>query len=270
MRASPRARGALVAQMGLGMRIRSLWHLRVGVIVSLALSLVAALVSVQKVSLSPPGLEPRALKMATATTHVVIDTPTSAMLDLRQDTYSLEGLTNRAVLLGNVIASDTVRERIAARAGLPPGVLQVEAPVTPEQPRAPALAGEEKTTGDLLRSTDQYRINIEANPTVPVLDIYAQTPTADSAERIANAAVDELQGYLAGLAATEATPEKDQIQLVQLGRADGAVINGSVHWQTAILVFLLTLGASCATVVLVSRVRQGWQIAASLERQPAP
>ena len=252
--------------MGLGMRIRSLWHLRAGVIASLVLALFAAVVSVEKVSLSPPGLQPRSLEMATATTHVVVDTPTSAMLDLRQDTYSLESLTNRAVLLGNVIASDPVRERIAARAGLPPGVLQVEAPVTPEQPRAPAVAGQQKKTSDIFRSTDQYRIDIEANPTVPVLDIYAQTPTAESAQRIANAAVDELRAYLINLAATEDTPAKDQIQLVQLGRADGAVINGGVHWQTAVLVFLLTFAVACATALLISRVRTGWRLAASLEQ----
>jgi hypothetical protein len=256
--------------MGLGMRMRTLWHLRAGVIASLVLALFAALVSVEKVSVSPPGLESRALEMATATTHLVVDTPTSAMLDLRQDTYSLEGLTNRAVLLGNVIASDPVRERIAARAGVPPGVLQVEAPVTPEQPRAPAVAGEEKKTSDIFRSTDQYRISIEASPTVPVLDIYAQTPTAKSAERLANAAVDELRVYITALAATEDTPAKDRIQLVQLGRAKGAVINSGVHWQTAILVFLVTFGAACATVLLISRVRQGWRLTASFERQTAP
>ena len=51
-------------------------------------------------------------------------------------------------------------------------------------------------TSDILKSTDQYRINLKANATVPMLDIYAQTPTAESAAALANAAVDELKAYL--------------------------------------------------------------------------
>lgn len=220
-------------------------------------------------ALSPPGLTPRAFEMATATTHVVVDTPTSALLDLRRDTYSLEGLTNRAVLLGNVMASDPVRSRIARRADVPAEVLAVEAPLTPEQPRPRAESGKEKKTSDILKSTDQYRLSIEANPTVPVIDIYAQTPTAESAERLANAAVDELRRYIGDLATTEQTPAKEQIQLEQLGRAEGNVINGSVRWQAALLAFLLTFAVSCGTVLAFARIRAGWRVAAGLERSAA-
>jgi hypothetical protein len=253
----------------LGIRIRTLWHLRAGVAASLLLALLASLWSVQKISVSPPGLTPRSLEMATAATHVVVDTPTSALLDLRRDTYSLEGLTNRAVLLGNVMASDTVRRSIAQRAGVPADVLSVEAPLTPESPRPRVQAGQEKTASDILESTDQYRLSIQANPSVPVLDIYSQTPTAGSAEKLANAAVDELKAYISDLATEEQTPAEEQIRLVQLGRAEGAVINGSVHWQVALLAFFLTFAVACATVLFVWRVRQGWLLAARFEQQPA-
>jgi hypothetical protein len=76
--------------VGIGIRLRKLWRLKLGVAVSIALALFAAVWSVQKISLSPPGLSPRSLEMATASTHVLVDTPTSAMVDLRQDTYSVE------------------------------------------------------------------------------------------------------------------------------------------------------------------------------------
>ena len=186
--------------MGLGMRIRSLWHLRAGVIASIVIAVFAAVWSVEKVSLAPPAVTPRSLQMATATTHAIVDTPKSVLLDLRQDTYSLESLTNRAVLLGNVMASDPVRERIARRAGVPGGLLHVEAPLTPEQPRPRPEAGQEKSASDILKSTDQYRLSIEANPTVPELDVYAQSPSAATAAALANAAVDELKIYLEALA----------------------------------------------------------------------
>ena len=52
----------------------------------------------------------------------------------------------------------------------------------------------------------------------------------------------------------------------QLGRADGAVINGGVSLRAAFLAFLLTFGAGCATVVLIHRIRQGWHVAALADR----
>ena len=73
-----------------------------------------------------------------------------------------------------------------------------------------------------------------------MLDVYAQAPNAKDAETLANAAVDGLRTYLADLAVTQQIPAKDQLRLLQLGRASGTVINEGVDWQVAILVFILT------------------------------
>lgn len=231
-------------------------------ILSISLACFAALWSVQKVSLHPLELSPRSLEMATASTHVVVDTPISSLVDLRQDTYSFEALKNRAILLGNVIGSSTVRQRVADAAGVPVDRLRVQAPLTSEQLAPPVDSENARHTNDILKSTDQYRLNIQANPSVPMLDIYAQTPDARSAAKIVNAAVDELQRYLRDLAVTEETPLKSQIHLIQLGRARGTVINQGVNRQMALLVFLLAFGVCSATVIYVNRVRTGWRLAA--------
>lgn len=242
--------------------------MKAGVAVCFVIALIAAVWSLASISLFPPKLTARSLEMATASTSVVVDTPRSTLLDLRQDTYELEGLTKRAVLLGNVIANGQVRQSIARQAGIPVEVLRVDAPLTARQPRPRADAENEKTAGDILKSNEQYRLNIQANPTAPVLDIYAQTPTAESAEALANAAVKSLQSYLAQLARSESTPETQQIQLLQLGPARGAVINEGVGWQVAFLVFLLTFVLACATLVFISRLSLGWRLA-SLSERPA-
>jgi hypothetical protein len=253
--------------MGLGKRIWTLWKLRPLVAACAVLSLVVAVWSVADISLSPPRLTPRSLEMATGTTHVVIDTPKSAILDIRQNTYSFEALTQRAVLLGNVMANGPVREAIARRAGVPVEALQVAAPLTSKEPRAQVGSANQKRTSDILKSTDQYRLSIQANPTVPVLDIYSQAPTAVSAAVLANAAVDGLGEYLNSLAASKDIPAKDQIRLVQLGRARGNVINKGIDWQVSFLAFVLTFSVSCATVIVLSRVRHGWRMAALAEQQ---
>jgi hypothetical protein len=251
--------------MGLGIRMRKLWQLRRGVLVCGAVALLAALWSVERISLVPPGLSPRALEMATASTQVVVDTPESGLLlDLREDQY-LESLTDRAVVLGNVMTIGRVRASIARRVGIPMEALQVSPPLTPKQPRGLAEVGNDRHVSDVLKLNDQYRLNVQANPTVPVLYIYAQTPTAASAEALANAAVDAMRGYLADLARSTDTRETERVHLVQVGRARGRVINAGIDWQAAVLAFLLTFAASCATLIFVARVRQGWRTGAATE-----
>jgi hypothetical protein len=245
--------------VGTGIRLRRLWHLKLGVIVSLIAAAAAAF-----------WLTPRSLEMATASTHVVVDTPTSTLVDLRQDTYSLDALRNRAVLLGNVIAGSRVRQNIARRLDLPVEKLRVQAPLTREQAAPPVDSENARHTSDILKSTDEYRLKVQANLTVPMLDIYAQSPTAESATLLVNAAVQELRAYLADLAAAENTPAKEQIRLIQLGRGRGVVINEGINWQVSLLVFMLAFGVCAATVVFIDRVRTGWRTASLSERgQPA-
>lgn len=253
--------------MGLGRRFWTLWQLRPWAIASLLLAILASVWSVAQISLFPPGLHSRSLEMATATTNVVVDTPTSSALDLRQSSYDFDAMTQRAVLLGNVIANGQVRESIARAANVPVEAIQVTPPFTRKQPRAVVGQGTSKHASDIAKSTNQYRLSIQANPTVPLLDIYAQAPSREAAEILANSAVDSLKKYLADLAATQQVPAKDQIRLLQLGRARGTVINNGIDWQVALLAFFLTFALSSATVILVSRVIRGFRVEAVANRR---
>jgi hypothetical protein len=228
-------------------------------VLCLGLSCIAALWSVQSISLSPFRLTPRSLEMATASAHAVVDTPTSAVLDLRQDTYNFEALRNRAVLLGNVISGTTVREAIARRAHVSADTLRIQAPLTLQQAAVPPESGNERRTSDILKTNGQYRLNIQANLSVPMLDVYSQAPTAESAAVLANAAIDELRIYLTHLAAVQHTPPAEQIRLLQLGRAQGTVINRGVRWEVFVLAFVLTFAFTCASVLFIARVRAGWR-----------
>ncbi len=252
--------------MKAGKRIRELWRKRPLIAASAVFAFVVAIWSVAHVSILPPRIESRSLEMATAATHVVVDKPRSTILDLREDTYSLEALRQRAVLLGNVAANGDVRDAIALHAGVPSDELQIEPPLTPDQPRAVVASSDRKHATDLLASTDQYRLTIEANATVPVLDIYAQAPDAESAALLANTAVHQLRQYLTELAASERTPESHQVRLLQLGRAEGQVINAGIDVQVTILVFVIAFMVACATLIAVSRVKNGWRAEALRER----
>lgn len=253
--------------MKLGQRFWTLWQLRPWVAGCAVLAAIVAVWSVAKISIAPPGLTSRSLEMATATAHIVVDTPRSSVLDLRENTYDFTALTQRAVLLGNVMANGPVRDSIASQAHIPTQTLQVSVPLTPQQPRAYVGSANRNSVSDIAKSTNQYRLSIEANPTVPVLDIYAEAPTASSAALLANSAVSGLKQYLATLGTTQQIPQRDQIRILQLGQARGAVINKGIQWEVAFLAFLLTFALASATVIYVARVRRGWRIASFSEQR---
>jgi hypothetical protein len=250
--------------MQLGRHLRELWRLRLGLAAAVALAALAALWSVGSISLLPPGLSSRDLEMAAASTRVLVDAPTSTVLDLSVDVNNFQSITNRALLVGNVMASQPVRRYIGDRARVDPAILQVASPVTPDFPRPLASSGK-KSTSDLLKTPGEYRLSIQANPTAPILDVYAQAPTAESAELLANGAVDGMKDYLRDLGAEQGVPVSRQVQLEQLGRAKGGVINEGVSVKVALLSFFLVFAACSVTVLFIARVRQGWQLEATRE-----
>ena len=245
--------------MQLGRHLRELWQRRLGLALSVLVALGAALWSVGDVSLFPPGVTSRNLELAAASTRVLVDAPSSTVLDTSVDTYNFESITNRALLIGNVMASEPVRRYIGKRAQVSPDMLQVASPITPDFPRPLASDGE-KSSSDLLKSPDQYRLSIQANPTAPIVDIYAQAPTARAAELLANGAVEGMKDYLTALGSSQGVPVTRQVRLQQLGRASGGVLNPGISVKVALLTFVLVFALSCAVVLFLARVRRGWVI----------
>ena len=252
--------------MQLGRHLRELWRLRIGVGIVFLLALFVALSSIDRVSLFPPSAKGRQLEIAAASTRVLIDSPRSEIIDLRTDTYDLTSLTTRADLIGNVMASAPVREYIARRAGVDPLRIQAVSPITANVPRSLVEPGSEKRASDILRSTDQYRLDIQASPSVPILSVSSQAPNKEAAERLANGAVDGLRDYLRALAVRQGTDPNKQIRLEQLGRARGGVINHGIGLQIALLAFIFVFAIGCCAVLFLARVRRGWSAAADAER----
>ena len=248
--------------MDLGRHLRELFSLHRSVVICLVIAPLAALNTVYRL---PSFAAARGRRWRSATAEVLVDTRMSAVHDLRQGSSEFEKMTNRAVLIGNVMASPPrapLHQRALRRAA---ERIRVQPPLTLDFPRPLSGFGEDPKTADLLRSTDQYRLNIQANPTVPILQVYAQAPNAKAAATLANAAVDGLQDYLDETAKAQSTPPEDVVRVTSLGRAKGVVINPGIRIQLALAVFIVVFGLTAATAVLISRVRQGWREADALE-----
>jgi hypothetical protein len=250
----------------LGRHLRELFRLRMAAIVCIMLGILAAVWVSYQIQLSPPAISPRSIEIASASTEVLVDTPFSAAVDLRQGRGSFEAMTSRATLLGNVIASPPVLEHIARRAHVPVEAIRAQPPLTPDFPRPIAQPGQEPAAKDILRLPQEYRINVQVDPSVPVLRVVSQAPTAAQAVTLANASIEGLEDFLDAVAAREATPPQDRIRLVRLGHSRGVVINGGVRLQASILAFLIVFGLSAAATIFLGRMRGGWREA---EQQPA-
>lgn len=234
------------------MHMRELWGHRLGLAIALAIALLAA-ARTQGFTFFPPGLD-RADGDARAVAHIFVDTPRPIAVDLRQSTYDIDGLIDQTLLVSNATASVAVRERIAARAGLPVGAISIETPLSVKHPVGIAEPGASRAP--------LYRVGIQANPTVPLIDVNAQAPTEPAAVRLADDAADALGSYLASLARGHATPLGSRLELVRLGRAQPLAGDGGHGPISTLLVFVLVFAAASATVLFVTRVRRGWRAAA--------
>jgi hypothetical protein len=245
--------------MQLGRYMRELWTHKLGLALTLFAAILAATLLLYKVSLAPPSLESRSLSFSAASTQVVVDTPESLLTNLRQSTYSLESQTNRALLLGDVMASFPVREHIAKRAGIEVGQLAVAGPVTPEEPRVIADPGQQPKTTDLLKSPEEYRVSVQANPTVPILDISTEAPTPKEAADLANASVGGLRDYVEDVSGQADTPSKVEVYIRQLGHATGAEVNSGAKPEFALLAFFIVFLIGSSITLWIARIRRGWE-----------
>ena len=244
--------------MQLGIHLRELWSLRRSVAICALLAFLAAISSVYKIGLAPPSLTSRSLELGAASTQVLVDTPKSTVINLGADYAQFAALTTQTALLGNVMASPPVRAYIGRVIHVDPARIQATAPVTASVPRAVTEPGSGQSASDILASANHYRLQIQADPSVPILRIYVQAPSSAQAIRFADASVEGLRRYLSDLADRQNLPRAQRIRVEQFGKARGGVINKGIAIQIALLTFVVIFGFASAAVLFFARVRRGW------------
>jgi hypothetical protein len=226
-------------------------NLLIGAAISALVGLVCAGLATGTLGLFPPKLKSSPMAVAAAETHVLLDAPPPSMLHrraLEQDIYTM---IKHAELLGRVLVSPPVLDRMAARAGLPPGSVGGSARVTTSVPDALLEPGSEERAAAIGRSNQDYGVEVQARPTTPVIDVYTRAPSAREAELLADAAVPGLQGYLRDLAADQKLPDEDVVVLRQLGDARGNVVDAGAPLATAVLAFFVGSGLCCGVLLLL-------------------
>jgi hypothetical protein len=216
----------------------------------------AALLSLTSVSLFPPGLKHRRLAIAAASTHVLVDLPQSVVRDRSLAGSEFDALSARAILLGKVMTSDPVRVGIAQRAGIDPDRLGIIQQRLDKVPVALNEPDNERRAEGILSSAQPFRLLVQPDDALPVLNIYTQAPDPQQAQRLADAVAPALADYLRSLALKAGTNPADQVHLKQLGEARAGTVNGGAAAMIAGLTFLVTFGILYGLLAIAAHARR--------------
>lgn len=248
--------------------LRLLWRRRLVVALGLVLAVACGIVMAYKVTPGlPPSFESRQYEVGIASAEVLVDSPSSQVADLGggQAGIDVNGLTSRARLLANLMATSPLKDQIARRAGIAEASLITSVPTT-----GPAL--EPKPLDDKRRASHPRanKLTVTFNEELPIIAAEAQASTPQLAARISTAAVEELVAFRKTVAAADQVPDARQLVISPLGPARSATVSRGPRRLFAIVAFVFVLGLWCAGLVIVSRLARDWRRAAAEEQGGEP
>ncbi len=222
----------------------------------------------------PPNDEANGLQIASATTHVMVDRPASSpsVAVRRALPQDVETSVKHAELLGRVMVTPPVLNRIAARCGLSPGAISGLGRITSSVPLVLAEPDSERRASEIQGSSSRYRIEVQGRPSTPVIDVFTQAPGTVEAECLANGAVVALSDYLRQVAERQGADEAGLVSLRQIGSARSAVVNRRAPLAIAMLTFLVTFALTAGGLlglIWLRRRRLASRVSDSTERPQA-
>jgi hypothetical protein len=227
-------------------------------LVSILVGLVAAVINSGIISLHSPHLRLHNLRVSAATTQIEVDPPSgtpSLAYGRANYPFDIQTFIKRTELLGRIIVSPPVLTRMAAGCGVPADQLSGLARVTADVPDDLTQPNSEQRASDIAATLTRDRIEVQARPTVPVIDVYAQSSSVGEAECLANAAAPALTRYLQTLARAQ-NSSAPVVSLRPLGPARGAPVDSGSTEVIAFLTFLTAFALCLAGLRAIAWLRR--------------
>lgn len=239
--------------MELAQILRTLKERKLAVVAIVVLATLAALAMGYRMSVLPPKLESRSVSSGSATTQILIDSPQSAIADLKQDTAPL---VTRATVFAQFMTSSTIRERIANATGIPASQITAEGPFSGAASSENVVTPSEARGGQVRAETQQYRLSFVAQDQLPLVTVYATAPTAEAAAKLANGVYAGVRDYIDGLESQYETNPKHRVTVRQLGLADAGTVHSGANKVLMVLAFLALLTIGCLALIGLAGLRQ--------------
>jgi hypothetical protein len=242
--------------------------------VLLALALVAGIavgiVMSYRVTL-PFKLESRQYHVGIASARVLVDTPSSQIVDLgapavdKAPAVDIGVLSARANLLASLMTSSPIKDEIARAAGVADGTL-----LTPTSASgggaAPALSGEDISESSPEANVLRASVPVLASGSIPIIAVETQAPDPGTAAKIADQSVTVLRDQLDTLAGTEAIPADRRVTIRELGPARSTLQLRGPSRVIAVAAALFTFLAGCSLILLLAALINGWRSITAQER----
>ncbi len=225
--------------------------------VSAVVALLCAVINSGVVGGFPPTLKLHNLQEAAATSELNVDLPTSMPSVARGRGVFPDDpvtFTKRAELMGSMIISPPVLNRMAVRCGLPAGQISGLRRTTANVPDELTQPDGQQRASDIQASNATYRVEMQSRQSQPIIDIYTEAPTVAAAECLANAAPVALTAYLQTLAHAQGSTTPLP-QVLPLGPARGGVANGGATLIVAMLTFVTMFGTMIGALLAL-----GWLV----------
>jgi hypothetical protein len=237
--------------------LRALWRRRGLVAAALLTALLVGFASAYHVSL-PPRLESRSYEVGIATSRILVDTPSSQVVEVSP--RGGDTLGTRAGLIASLMIDGPVKAAIARRAGLRPdqfdGISESggagSPAVPPPGPRSRVL---------------MTRVVINASgDDLPIIQIEAHAADATRAAKLAEAAVTGLRDYLNSKAAVQRVPDAKRLRVAGLGAPQARDVTRGPRRLFVLIVAIFVFVAGCGAIVVGSKLASAWRAASDEEQ----
>jgi capsular polysaccharide biosynthesis protein len=247
--------------MELAYIFKTLTERKLALAVTTVLALALAIVSGYSVSSS--GLKPRSSQYGAASQQVLIDSPQSALVDLKKDTVPL---AVRALVYAQFMRSGAIVDPIAQRLGISPAQVTTQGPFSADGAGQATPQPAVSRSNQLAAERDQYRLAFDAQENLPVVTIYAQAPSEAKAIALANASVSSLQQYVATLQTKQQLKDSDRVLIRSLGGPSAGTVNHGSSPVMMVLIFFVVIGFGCALILAYVSLRRGMRQLSTDER----
>jgi hypothetical protein len=239
--------------MELAQILKTLKESKPAVVAVVAIAIAGAILVGYRVSGFPPKIESRSVPSGTATTQILIDSPQSAIADLKQDTAPL---VTRATVFAQFMTSSTIRQGIADATGIPAREITAEGPFSGPGATQNTVTPSEARGGQVRAETAPYRLTFVAQDQLPLVTVYATGPTAALAAKLADGVYAAVRHYIDGLESQYATSPQHRVTVRQLGRADAGTVHAGASKALMVLAFLALLIVGLLGIVGLAGLRR--------------
>ena len=204
------------------------------------LALVATVVASRKTRAVPTGA---------ATAQLLVDSPQSALANLKQNTAPL---STRAGVFAEFMASNDVRAAIAQQAHVPVSQIVASGPFDDPSTAPSGAAAPDPATGAV--GPKPYILTYVAQETAPIVTVYAQAPLAAQAAKLADAAVSGVQAYVTKLQNQGQLPMRQRVIIRGLCSAQAGTVGGKAKMPLLVVAFIAVLGLGCFSILVFDGV----------------